>query len=144
MPGHVGNQDTAAVFRQADDIVIVAAYLAEKYTRATAEKPLLKARGGGVVERGCADASLYRRMEEAGLNVVRMLPQMAASPITDAWAQEMAESTLAGLTGADADEWRAAGCCCEQNSNCKCEAMPDHTSDVAVPLDRRIRYDRWF
>jgi len=34
--------------------------------------------GGNVTEKGCADASLYRRMNESGLRDVRMLPQWAS------------------------------------------------------------------
>ena len=34
--------------------------------------------GGNVTDKGCADASLYRRMNEAGLKDVAMLPQWAS------------------------------------------------------------------
>ncbi len=63
---------------------------------------------GSVVERGCADASLYQRLADAGLGDLHLLPQMAAARITDGWGRSLTESTLAGLKGADADEWRSA------------------------------------
>jgi hypothetical protein len=40
-------------------------------------KAKVEASGGAVAARGCADASLYRRMHHAGLTDVKRLPQLA-------------------------------------------------------------------
>jgi SAM-dependent methyltransferase len=40
-------------------------------------KARVEAPGGGVADKGCADASLYRRTHQTGLTQVKMLPQLA-------------------------------------------------------------------
>ena len=63
--------------------------------------------GAGVGEGGCADASLYRRFQQAGLAQVRMFPQLATyvERSTLEWQQE---GILASLTPEETIEWRAA------------------------------------
>ena len=64
---------------------------------------------GGVAPRGCADASLYRRMRHAGLTRVKMLPQLAAFDIADAaMLQFMQDQLLPKLNGDEAREWHSA------------------------------------
>jgi hypothetical protein len=74
--------------------------------------PALKARlealpNGVAGERGCADASLYRRFRQAELDEVRMMPQWATY-------QDMAhlhsalERIAATLNASEAREWQAA------------------------------------
>jgi ubiquinone/menaquinone biosynthesis C-methylase UbiE len=56
---------------------------------------------------GCADASLYRRFRRAGLEDVRMLPQLAT--YTDAASMHgVHERILAALTPGEAEEWQDA------------------------------------
>ena len=63
----------------------------------------------GIVERGCADGSLYRRLPSAGLIQVRKLSQLAvyddASSIMAQYSQSRIVSTL---TPDETDEGRAA------------------------------------
>ena len=63
--------------------------------------------GGGVEERGCADASLYRRFQQAELTQVRMFPQFATH-VDRSLLQVQQEGILASLTPDEAIEWRAA------------------------------------
>jgi ubiquinone/menaquinone biosynthesis C-methylase UbiE len=63
--------------------------------------------GGNVQEKGCADASLYRRMRQAGLADVKMLPQWASH--TDGERlQHMHDRIAATLTPEELREWRKA------------------------------------
>lgn len=63
--------------------------------------------GGNVQENGCADASLYRRMRQAGLVQVRMIPQLASHAEGER-LQYMQDRILAALEPGEIDEWRAA------------------------------------
>ena len=58
-------------------------------------------------ERGCADASLYRRFRDAGLREVKSLPQSAAfsGPY---WARVLDDRILPALDREEAISWRAA------------------------------------
>jgi ubiquinone/menaquinone biosynthesis C-methylase UbiE len=57
--------------------------------------------------RGCDDASLYRRMRQAGLTQVRMFPQLATFDDRSR-LQMLQASILPTLTVGEAKEWRAA------------------------------------
>ena len=57
-------------------------------------------------ERGCADASLYRRFHQAGLVQVKMLPQLAT--FDREHAGSLQDNLLANLTREEGQEWRAA------------------------------------
>lgn len=63
--------------------------------------------GGNVNDGGCADASLYRRMNRAGLVNVTMLPQWANHKDGERlhYMQERIESLL---SGSELNEWRGA------------------------------------
>jgi len=64
---------------------------------------------GGVAPHGCADASLYRRMREAGLAEVKMLPQLAAFDRADPTMLEfMQNGLLPTMTPEEAREWQTA------------------------------------
>ena len=62
---------------------------------------------GDVVSGGCADASLYTRMERAGLRNVVMLPQWATYASGERLQQQQ-ERMASRLTPEEAEEWRAA------------------------------------
>jgi ubiquinone/menaquinone biosynthesis C-methylase UbiE len=61
---------------------------------------------GGVAEKGCADASLYRRFLEAGLTQVKMFPQLGAYGKDN--SQFLESMILASLDSGEAKAWRAA------------------------------------
>jgi SAM-dependent methyltransferase len=68
-----------------------------------------RAVGAGAVERGCADASLYRRFHAAGLIQVRNFPQLAVYDDSESvMAQFYQSRIISALTPVEADEWRAA------------------------------------
>ena len=62
---------------------------------------------GNVTDEGCADASLYRRMYEAGLKDVAMLPQWASHRDGER-LDYLHERIVALLNPAELIEWRAA------------------------------------
>ena len=63
----------------------------------------------GVVERGCADGSLYRRFHAAGLLKVEKLPQLAVyDDARSVMAQYYQSRILSALTPDEAEEWRVA------------------------------------
>ena len=62
---------------------------------------------GDVVQGGCADASLYERMERAGLEDVVMLPQWATYGSGERLQQQQ-ERMAARLTPEEVAEWRDA------------------------------------
>ena len=62
---------------------------------------------GDVVQGGCADASLYERMERTGLKDVVMLPQLASYGSGERLQQQQ-ERMAARLTPEEAVEWRDA------------------------------------
>jgi ubiquinone/menaquinone biosynthesis C-methylase UbiE len=72
-------------------------------------KAKVEAPGGGVAAQGCADASLYRRMHQAGLTQVKMLPQLAvfdrSEPTMLAFMQGRFRPQL---SPEEAKEWHAA------------------------------------
>jgi ubiquinone/menaquinone biosynthesis C-methylase UbiE len=54
---------------------------------------------GNVAEQGCADASLYQRLHQAGLTQVKMFPQLPAFDSSDPYMlRYMQDSLLAKLT----------------------------------------------
>jgi ubiquinone/menaquinone biosynthesis C-methylase UbiE len=57
--------------------------------------------------RGCDDASLYRRFHQAGLQQIRMFPQLATFD-DHARLQTFQASILPTLSAEEAEEWRAA------------------------------------
>jgi SAM-dependent methyltransferase len=68
-----------------------------------------RAVSAGVVERGCADASLYRRFHTAGLIGVRKFPQLAVYDESDVVMFEFYESRiLSMLSPGEVEEWQAA------------------------------------
>ena len=70
-------------------------------------KQKAESQSGNAQERGCADASLYRRMRQAGLAKLVMFPQWAT--FADGERLEYAvERVLANLTPEEAAEWRLA------------------------------------
>jgi len=63
----------------------------------------------GIVERGCADGSLYRRFPSAGLIQVRKLSQLAVyDDASSVIAQDSQSPIMSTLTPDETDEWRAA------------------------------------
>jgi SAM-dependent methyltransferase len=63
---------------------------------------------GNVSEAGCADAALYRRFREAGLDSLRMFPQLVSFRFTEPHGKRLEAGILAALNEAEAEEWRAA------------------------------------
>ncbi len=62
---------------------------------------------GNVNEGGCADASLYRRMNETGLDNITMLPQWASHK--DGERRQFLHDRIESLlSGAELEEWRTA------------------------------------
>ena len=57
-------------------------------------------------ERGCADASLYRRFHQAGLGQVKMLPQLAV--FGREHMASLQDNLLATLNREEEEDWRAA------------------------------------
>lgn len=62
--------------------------------------------GGGLIEGGCADASLYRRFSRMGLSQLRMFPQLVA--FNQGPLHRFQTQALAVLTDEEAMEWRTA------------------------------------
>ena len=64
---------------------------------------------GQVSPQGCADASLYRRVRQAGLTQVKMFPQLTAFDRADPTVLQFLEGVLLPkLTQDEAHEWEAA------------------------------------
>jgi ubiquinone/menaquinone biosynthesis C-methylase UbiE len=64
---------------------------------------------GDVSSRGCADASLYRRVQQAGLTQVKMLPQLAAFDQADPTVLQFLEGALLPkLNEEEVREWQTA------------------------------------
>ena len=64
---------------------------------------------GQVSPQGCADASLYRRVRQAGLTHVKMLPQLTAFDRADPTVLQWLEGVLLPKLNQDeAREWQAA------------------------------------
>lgn len=64
---------------------------------------------GFVGPQGCADASLYRRLHQAGVTDVQMFPQLAAfDDLQNAQAQFALGAILSALTPEETEEWHAA------------------------------------
>lgn len=63
--------------------------------------------GGNVQENGCADASLYGRLQQMGLVQVKMIPQLASHAEGER-LQYMHDRIVAALAPAELEEWRAA------------------------------------
>ena len=82
--------------------------------------------GGGVTDQGCADASLYRRLATAGLASVRALPQLMTADLQSVFGQTLARRVLAGMTEADAEEWRTAVARAKQDGLPAWIALPFH------------------
>lgn len=73
--------------------------------KAKVDSPLLFA--GNVTDKGCADASLYRRMVEAGLTDMVMLPSWASHK-EDERLDYLSDRIVALLKPDELTEWRAA------------------------------------
>jgi SAM-dependent methyltransferase len=92
-------------------------------------RPELKSKAqiprGFVGAQGCADASLYRRVHQAGLTQVQMWPQLAASnqPATSQ-AQFAHGAILGALSAEETQEWDAA----------MAQAVADGTYFIAQPF----------
>jgi SAM-dependent methyltransferase len=77
--------------------------------RAEVHAKAARAVAAGVVERGCADSTLYRRFHAAGLTQVRSLPQFAVyDDARTVMAQYYQSRILSAVTPDEAEEWRAA------------------------------------
>ncbi len=64
---------------------------------------------GSVAGRGCADASLYRRFQEAGLTQVEMFPQLPAFDGSAPYMLEFMQNGIVGkLTPEEARQWQSA------------------------------------
>ena len=64
---------------------------------------------GGVDKLGCADASLYRRFREAGLNDIAAFPHLTPFTVTDTGILDFVEGgRLDAVTSEEAEAWRAA------------------------------------
>jgi SAM-dependent methyltransferase len=64
---------------------------------------------GFVGAHGCADASLYRRFQQARLTQVKMFPQFAASDQAETPQAQFAHGAILGaLTAEETQEWHAA------------------------------------
>lgn len=64
--------------------------------------------GGGVAEKGCADAGLSRRFHGSGLTKVKMFPQMAVIDAKGPYWHFLQNRLLANLTPEEVNEWQAA------------------------------------
>lgn len=77
--------------------------------RAEVQAKAARAVGAGVVERGCADASLYRRFQAAGLRQVQKFLHLAVYDDTQhVMAQFYQGRILSALTPDEAREWQTA------------------------------------
>jgi SAM-dependent methyltransferase len=77
--------------------------------RAEVHAKAARAVAAGVVERGCADGSLYRRFHAAGLLKVQKLPQLAVyDDARSVMGQYYQSRILSALTPDEAEEWQAA------------------------------------
>lgn len=64
---------------------------------------------GNVAERGCADASLYQRVHQAGLTRVKMLPQLTTFSRADTTVlQYLQDALFPKLSREEAQEWQGA------------------------------------
>jgi SAM-dependent methyltransferase len=80
---------------------------------------------GYVGTHGCADASLYRRLRQAGLTHVQMSPQFAASDRPDTPQAQFAHGAILGaLTAEETQEWRVG----------VAQAIADGTYFIAQPF----------
>jgi ubiquinone/menaquinone biosynthesis C-methylase UbiE len=70
-------------------------------------KKKAEAQRGHVLKEGCADASLYRRMQQAGLKQLTMLPQWATFSAGERLQFEQ-ERIVAMLKAEEVNEWRKA------------------------------------
>lgn len=70
-------------------------------------KTKVEAQTGNVQEQGCADASLYWRLHQAGLEQVTMFPQLAAYAKGER-LQYLQERIVANLKPEEVNEWREA------------------------------------
>lgn len=84
--------------------------------------------------RGCADGSLYQRFRNAGLQDVRMLPQLATYPGARAHAAD--ERIEAALSPAELAEWHTAVSQAEAEGTFFI-ALPFHCAVGTVPLAGR-------
>lgn len=80
---------------------------------------------GFVGAEGCADASLYRRFQQAGLAQVKMFPQFAASDQPETPQAQFAHGAILGaLTAVETQEWYAG----------MAQAVADKTYFIAQPF----------
>ena len=64
---------------------------------------------GSIAERGCADASLYQRFHQAGLNQVKMFPKWSTFDRSDKFVvQYMQAGALSQLDREEAGQWHTA------------------------------------
>ncbi len=96
-------------------------------------KSKIEAPGGGVAEKGCADASLSRRFHRAGLTKVKMFPQMAACDASEGPYWHFLQNRLLGnLTPEELNEWQAALVQAETEGTYFC-AFPHHCAVGTKP-----------
>jgi SAM-dependent methyltransferase len=63
---------------------------------------------GNVSQRGCADATLYRRFREAGLVGLKMFPQLVPFKPTEPHGKRSEAGIVAALSDLEANEWYTA------------------------------------
>jgi len=77
--------------------------------RAEVHAKAARAVAAGVVERGCADGTLYRRFHTAGLIQLQSLPQLAVyDDARSVMALYYQSRILSAVTPDEAEEWRVA------------------------------------
>jgi SAM-dependent methyltransferase len=80
---------------------------------------------GFVGAQGCADASLYRRVQQAGLTHLQMFPQLAAFDEPETPQAQFAHGAMLGVLSAEeTQEWREA----------LVQAVADGTYLIAAPF----------
>ena len=101
-------QGRIAVIERATDIPFWVNVHLRADLKTKAEAAASASVANNLAERGCADASLYRRFRQAGLSHLRMQTQMAAYDDTSR-VQELSESLIIpALSLEEAAEWREA------------------------------------
>lgn len=98
--------------------------------KAKAEAPGLF--GAGVVASGCADAGLYQRLREAGLNQLICFPQLTAVAPDDPRVPMFQQQALAALSGEEATEWLKAVAVAEV-AGVSFIAVPHHCAVATKP-----------
>jgi SAM-dependent methyltransferase len=98
-------------------------------------KSKIESPGGDVVEKGCADVSLYRRLHGIGLYDIKMFPQMATFDVPNGpWLNFLQNRLLGKVTQEELDEWQA-GLAQAESEETFFVAMPHHCAVGTKPLN---------